>query len=363
MATPKKLKSGNWRTQVYLGKKDGKNVYVSVTAPTKAECAYKAAEIKRQGLPEDKPESMTVGQAVDKYIESCDLLSPTTVAGYEKIRRTMFQDLMECKVDELSDMALQAAVSAESKRKSRRGTTIAPKYIRNAYGLISTALRRICNLSFTVKLPEDPPKFLELPEPADVIRAIRGSEIELPCMLAIWLSLSMSEIRGLKYSSIRNGCIYIDQVVVDVDNQMVEKKNAKVRTRNRCLALPEYIMQLIHDTTDYDKYLAGEITDFWLIELRHEYQIRQRLKKLVPGITFHQLRHLNASVMLQLNIPEKYAMERGGWSTPSTMKRVYQHTFSAERQRVDHAIDGYFDDILQEISHKSTHETPQSLEK
>lgn len=34
-------------------------------------------------------------------------------------------------------------------------------------------------------------------------------------------------------------------------------------------------------------------------------------------ITFHDLRHLNASVMLMLGIPDKYAMERGGWSSPN----------------------------------------------
>ena len=46
--------------------------------------------------------------------------------------------------------------------------------------------------------------------------------------------------------------------------------------------------------------------------------------------------------MLALGIPDKYAMERGGWSSPSVMKTVYQHTFSAERKIVDDKIDNYF---------------------
>lgn len=64
-------------------------------------------------------------------------------------------------------------------------------------------------------------------------------------------------------------------------------------------------------------------------------------------MTFHDLRHLSASVMLMLNIPDKYAMERGGWSTPSTLKAVYQHTFSEERKIVDKKIDAYFNEILE----------------
>lgn len=52
--------------------------------------------------------------------------------------------------------------------------------------------------------------------------------------------------------------------------------------------------------------------------------------------------------MLALGIPDKYAMERGGWSTNTTLKTVYQHTFSEERRRVDEQIDGFFNAILEE---------------
>ena len=41
-------------------------------------------------------------------------------------------------------------------------------------------------------------------------------------------------------------------------------------------------------------------------------------------------------------------MERGGWSTNSTLKAVYQHTFSEERRRVDKQIDDFFNAILEE---------------
>lgn len=63
-------------------------------------------------------------------------------------------------------------------------------------------------------------------------------------------------------------------------------------------------------------------------------------------IRFHDLRHLNASIMLALGIPEKYALERGGWSNPTVLRSVYQHTFSDERNRVDEAINGYFSALI-----------------
>ena len=65
-------------------------------------------------------------------------------------------------------------------------------------------------------------------------------------------------------------------------------------------------------------------------------------------ITYHDLRHLNASVMLMLGVPDKYAMERGEWSTDNILKNVYQQTFSAERVRFDEIIDGYFSSVIQQ---------------
>ena len=36
--------------------------------------------------------------------------------------------------------------------------------------------------------------------------------------------------------------------------------------------------------------------------------------------------------MLFLGIPDKYAMERGGWATDNILKSVYQQTYSSERE-------------------------------
>ena len=63
-------------------------------------------------------------------------------------------------------------------------------------------------------------------------------------------------------------------------------------------------------------------------------------------MTFHDLRHLNASIMLMLGIPDKYAMERGGWATDNILKSVYQQTFTSERKKIDKIVDGYFNGII-----------------
>ena len=66
----------------------------------------------------------------------------------------------------------------------------------------------------------------------------------------------------------------------------------------------------------------------------------------LPHMTFHDLRHVNASVMSFLNVPDKYAMERGGWTTDKVMKGTYMQVYNSERIKIDDNIDNYFETAL-----------------
>lgn len=353
MAKAKKLPSGAWRTLVYshTEKIDGKDrrIYESFTADNKSESEYLAAEFKlTRKKKKTNNHDLTVKETIDKYLTMRELLSPTTIEGYKKIKEYAFKNIMGTKVKNLDNESMQLAINEESKRMTLKGTVIAPKTVANEYGLLSTAIHKIHGVKFDIVLPKRPSKNVELPEPKEVIKAIKGTWVELPCMLAIWLSFSMSEVRGIKTSSINNGVISIDQVVVDVENKSFEKVTGKAEKRIRKHQLPNYLITLIESQETYKDYLKTG-TDQFLIPLSRN-QIYGRFKTITEeagfNISFHDLRHLNASVMLMLNIPEKYAMERGGWKTPHTMKKVYQHTFSTERKIVDKKIDDFFNDLL-----------------
>ena len=221
----------------------------------------------------------------------------------------------------------------------RRGP-ISAKTLSNEWGLISSSLWRICRLKYDVRLPRRRRSVKEYPEPAAVMDMVRGTAVELPCLLALWLSFSMSEIRGLQFGDIHGDTISIQRVIVDVDGVPTVKDLAKTETRIRRHRLPPYLHDLIN---------AADHSTPWIVPMNHRQiygQFVRMCEKRGLDLTFHDLRHLNASVMLQLNVPEKYAMERGGWKTPHTMKTVYQHTFSSQRVAVDDRIDAYFEALL-----------------
>lgn len=347
-----KLPSGNWRVQVYLGRdENGKVMLHSVTAPTKAEALLAASQISARPKSVKKIGNETVGEVVDKYIELNEILSPSTIRGYKSIREHYFSQLMATKVRTLDNEMMQLAVNLECKRQTERGQ-ISAKTIKNGYGLISSALKSVCNLTFEVKLPKIAKKPKELPDPALVLNAIIGTDIELPCLLAMWLSFTMSEVRGIKCSDIKNGTVALNRVRIRLGSEDVVKEIGKAENRLRMHKLPDYIMDLIRSCEVYQSYIKTGTDDYLIPDSRS--RIYGRLETIGKEhgfkLSFHELRHLNASVMLMLNIPEKYAMERGGWKTPDTMKKVYEHTFSAERIAVDSKVNSYFENIIKNVN-------------
>lgn len=282
---------------------------------------------------------ITVGETIDQYIESKKtVLSPTTVALYQNIRDKNCQDLMTIPVSRLTNTDIQTSISREAE-------THKPKTVANMRGLLSAALGRQ-GFKVDVSVPQNPKKIIELPAAEDVIRAVKGKDIELPAMLAMWLSCSMSEIRGIQVSSIKDGYLTIQESAVDVDGETIHKQATKAYERTRKLKLPDYIMNLIRET---DAWKAGS---GYIVTMNRRTIYSHFVKAIsdadLPHMTFHQLRHLNASVMLALGIGERYAMERGGWATRSVLQHVYQHTFSSERAKVDDQIDAYFTSLLKQ---------------
>lgn len=337
MPRAKQLPSGAWRVQLYLnGKRE------SITRDTEDEANYAALEIKLQH--KRKLENITVGDAMDKYISSKDgVLAPSTIAGYKKIRRNYVQDLMDIPISALKQDIVQSAFNKEAKRIGAHGKKIGWKTQANIRGLLAATLDQY-DLRFKITTAAKQKSMKELIMPPQIFEAIKGTAIELPCLLAMWLSFSISEIRGLEAKDVKAGKITIRRTITDVEGSPVLRDAVKAYERARQLDVPPYILGLIEQTDAWKKG-SGK-----LVTLSGQ-AVYKRLKRLLeknglPHISFHDLRHVNASVMHMLNIPDKYAMERGGWKTDTIMKNVYQNTFSSERQEVDRKINSYFEGFI-----------------
>lgn len=344
---PVELPSGKWRCQVMVG---GRRIDVIEDDPALAHA--KALAIK-EGLVEEEKSgpSMTVGQAIDKYIESKDaVLSPSTVIGYKRLRRNALQELMPVKLSDLTQERVQRAVNAMAKDKT-------PKTVRNAHGLLSATLAEYApEFVLRTTLPQKRKTEIEIPSEEEIqkiISAATGTAMELPILLAVWLGLRMSEIRGLTWDCVSDGILHVKRAIVDGENGPAEK-GTKTYSGDRRIPLPDYLKVLIEKQERKDEYiihLSGQA-------------IYKRFSRLcekvgVKHYRFHDLRHVQASIMLALGVPDKYAMERMGHATNNMLKTVYQHTLSSKQIEVANAVDNYFAQNLHMDLHMEDGKSPE----
>ena len=114
------------------------------------------------------------------------------------------------------------------------------KTLNNSYELLRTVLKKYRpDFRLKLDLPEVYPTVSEMPLVDDLrkIYAITyDTEMEIPILLACWLGLRVSEIRGLKCSKILDDKIIIDNAIVQ-GNDGAAKKKTKTRTSTRVLPL------------------------------------------------------------------------------------------------------------------------------
>lgn len=334
LPTAQRLPSGQYRCRVMV---NGQRMSVvdedAKTAQAKA-MALQAGLIAQ----EKKPQAMSLGQAIDRYIESKDsVLSPSTIAGYKKQRRNTFQSLMNVQLRDLTQESIQKAVNNMARVKS-------PKYVKNAHGLLSAVLSVYRpEMTLHTTLPQNKKYEIAIPTTEEIDRIaefVKGKKFELPFLLGAWLGLRTSEIRGLTWDCVSKGTIHIKQALVDGTNGP-ELKLTKTYSSDRKLKISPYIQQLIQQQPKTDEYVIH-------YNRNQLYKCLERACKScgIRRYRFHDLRHYQASVMLMLGVPDKYAMERMGHASTNMLKNVYQHTMTSKSDEVADTVDNFFNQNL-----------------
>lgn len=343
MAKAKKMPSGKWRVQVQKTI-DGKTYKKSVTADTKNCAEYEALKWLNEGddFVEDKknidPCEITFSEAIDEFLDvMSNLLSPCTIRGYRGIQNKGISLLADVKISNITKNLVQKQINLNAKKYSY-------KTCKNQLGLISRVLGEY-DIHYKIVLPPKERIEYNVPSADDVpkiVNMIKDTPIELQILFALMLGLRQSEIAALKWENLKDDKIKISGAIVPNEyHRYVEKKTNKSYASARTLTVPKYILNKLNKIKKTEGYIFSTTPNYvgkvW----------RKLLKENgMPNYRIHDLRHANASIMLLLGVPDKYAMKRLGQSDPSMIKNVYQHTFSEEMDVINNRIDSYFDNVV-----------------
>ena len=332
--TPRQLPSGSWRVQLLI---DGKRI--SVTEETEQACIARAMAIRENMLaPEDKSQKPSLSVAIDRYIEAREsILSPATIRGYRSIQKSRFQSQMKRPVNSMSERDWQRAVNAEAK-------LCASKTLKNAWGFVSSVLREETGTLYSISLPQvvsEPREFLEPDQIKVFLEHARGNKYEIPALLAL-CSLRVSEIIALTWDQIdlEDKIISVKGAVVPNEHhQYVKKKENKNQTSRR--EVPIMIPQLLDALKAADKRNPDVVP-------YHPRTIQNAVNRIckeagLPEVGTHGLRHSFASLAYHLNMPEKIAMQIGGWSNDATMRKIYTHVSKKDVISYQNALSAFYE--------------------
>lgn len=331
---PRRLPSGSYFIRLRLGGKD-----FPITRATARECRQEAQLIKAEHRANMKKEvkiDLTPSQCIDKYLAARkNTLSPLTIRYYRTVQKHRFQAIMDKPVSSVSDW--QAIINAEAEK-------YCAKTLHIGYDALKTAIKAatgvyLPHVTYGVEVPNERP-FLTPEEIPLFVAEVSPTKYAVPLLLAL-SSMRISEIHALDWANIPDDPKFIrvrGSVVLDENNDYKAKPENKnsTSTRNVPVLIPE-----LSAAIKRDRKPSGPVMPC------SQNNLREACKRIckragVTEVTPHGLRHSFASLAYHLRMPEKIAMEIGGWKDEETMRKIYTHVAQYDIQRYQDAIGDFY---------------------
>ena len=332
MATAKRLPSGKWRVRVYTHTDDdGKQHYKSFTAPTQREAERMAA---RYDPNEEKEQlcTLTVGQAMDQYIEArSSVLSPNSIKDYKVTRRLHLQALMGVPVTKVTQTQIQQAINIEAMKMS-------PKSVRNINAFLSSVLGVYRpGFSPVITLPKKKRIDYNIPIDDDVkalMADVSGTEMELPILLAAFGPMRRGEICALRAENINGNIVHVCENMVQNGKDSWIIRQPKSYAGDRYIDYPDFVAK------HWKRKKKGRVVELTPTALSRRFERIQH--RLGLRFRFHDLRHYSASIQHAMGVPDAYIMQRGGWSSDGVLKQIYRHALADKSDEMSRKVNEYF---------------------
>lgn len=314
---PKKLPSGSWNIYLRLGGEG-----ISITRNGKTECRNAAQLVKSEYLAGKRitvnreVREKTLKEVQTEYLKkNRPVLSPATQRSYESYIKNRWPGYRD---RSLKDVDWQEMINNELGK-------VAEKTVKNAWGLVTPALKAAGYPVPNVKLAKVPVKELAFLQPDEIVKFVdtaKGRRYEIAALLMLH-GLRLSEVKGLRWRDVdlKRGVLTVHGAEVRGPDGLVRKDTNKNETSTR--AVPVLIPRLTEILTEGQ----GADPEEQIVKT-HPSNLLEDVKRCcrqagVTVVTCHGLRRSFASLGYYADVPERQIMSWGGWKDFQTMHRVY----------------------------------------
>ena len=239
----------------------------------------------------------------------------------------------------------------------------------NYYGCLKTCLAAAVRIGLLEYNPMDrvqrpkkrKKKKATLPEPEviallSMIITEADPPLKLAVLLAMLCSLRLGEVGALKYSDVDfdAGTINVSKALKYTPATGAFIDAPKTDAGDRVITLPPSMIRILKDAMWADVMEAQDDPDAWkgdnwIVRSRHGARVNKDtpskwFRKFADdrgfrGITFHDLRHVHATMLLQKHVDLQSVSSRMGHSDPSVTLRAYADAMPARDQDAAAAMD------------------------
>ena len=345
---------GLWVASLNLGFINGKRRRKVSYAKTQREAIANLNALKRaqeQGQDLTKPSS-TLSTWLDQWHtnKTADGLRPATLRSYRWLIDThIVPTLGEVRLDRLTPADIRALIT----RKSQSG--LAPASVAHILRLLRNALGEAerldlvpRNVARAVRMPSVP-KFeasaLDADQARNLLTTLRGNRLQALFSVTLVLGLRRGEVLGLTWPDVDfdSNTIHVRKSLQRVDGGL-QLVPTKTRSSNALIPAPPSLMKIlsIHRTQQQRERLALGTrwpgNDFVFtsstgtpIDPRNIDRVWKDLREEagLPPLRFHDLRHSCATILAELGVHPRVAMEMLRHSQISMTMDTYTHVASA----------------------------------
>ncbi|WP_434642663.1 tyrosine-type recombinase/integrase [Thermoanaerobacterium thermosaccharolyticum] len=335
----------------------------------KKELAKFIAEIEGNTFIE--PSKLTFKAFVEKWLEEYakDNLAPKTLYRYkEMLDKRILPALGHLKLNKIKPIHILEFLNMlkeDDIRLDGKKGGLSAQTIKHHYRLIHSMLEDAVKWQLIPSNPAsniDPPKvnkyeagYYNEEEVKELVKALEGEKMKykVAVMVTLAAGLRLGELMGLKWDHINfdNNTIEIVQANQYLPGKGLFTKDPKTETSKRLITMPKEVMDLLKNykkEQNIEKLKKGSLwTDTgyiftqWNGKPMYPYTFSEWFPKFLKKhglrhITFHQLRHTSATLLINAGENIRAISARLGHSNTSTTMNIYAHALkSADKDAAD----------------------------
>lgn len=302
------------------------------------------------------PQSVRVKELLERWLaEACEgQLAPKTLYGYERVVRShLIPVLGEMRCADLRPLHLNQYYRSKRTGKKPLSAAAVHYHYRVLHAALAWAMRmelvsrNVADIAKPARGAAPEMHTISAAQMLSLLEAAKGTDLELPILLAVTTGARRGEILGLRWPDIRiweetdedgvtvfHGTVRIARSITSSPGRGAEVKSTK-SGRERTVALPTFAVDRLREVQQE----VGYPPDGWVCAAeRDPDEVTKAWRALADSLglrelRLHDLRHSYATLLLEAGEDIKSVQDALGHAQASTTTDIYLHVTERMRKR------------------------------